>query len=161
MSKRLFIDLKKCDECKECIVDCVYFYRAGDKEHGIISLRELAAFMLICRRCEEPSCVKACKFDALERGDDGVLRRHNMRCVSCKSCVNACPFGTIYPETVPFYAARCDYCLGSADGAPVCVSSCEKHAIEYREVQESEKEGISIVNDHLAIRAPRWNKKDV
>ena len=38
----------------------------------------------------------------------GVIMRYNLRCVSCKSCALACPFGTIYTEMLPFYATHCD-----------------------------------------------------
>ena len=161
MAKRLFIDLNKCDECEKCEVNCAYFYRPKMTDHGILALRELATFALICRRCEEPSCVAACKFEALEKQTDGVLKRYNLRCVSCKCCSHACPFGTIYPETVPFYVTQCDYCLGLGDQQIPCAIHCAKKAIEFRDVEESVKEGIFLVGEHLAVRAPRWDKKDI
>jgi Fe-S-cluster-containing dehydrogenase component len=124
MAKRLFIDMVKCDECAECTVRCAYMYQPTVTDHGLRALREEVAFLLTCRRCEEPSCVAACKFEALERREDGVMVRHNMRCVSCKCCSHACPFGTIYPELTPFYAVRCDYCLSQMQkGELACVSS--------------------------------------
>lgn len=156
----MLIDLNVCDDCEECGVECDYHYRPSDAEHGILALRELAQFALVCRRCENPSCVNACPFDALERQEDGLLKRYNMRCVSCKSCAHACPFGTIYPDTVPFYITGCDYCIGQGDLAPACAASCGKGALEYREVDEDE-EGVFILNDHLAARAPRWDKRNV
>jgi Fe-S-cluster-containing dehydrogenase component len=162
MAKRLFIDLYKCDKCVECAVKCAYLYQPRVTDHGVAALREEATYALVCRRCEEPSCVAACRFEALERREDGVLVRHNMRCVSCKCCSQACPFGTIYPELVPFYAVRCDYCLQKlSEGDPSCVSTCPEKAIEYRDVEESEKDGVYIVSDLLAVRAPKWDKQKV
>lgn len=161
MAKRLFIDLNKCDACEKCAVNCAYFYRPQMTDHGMLALRELATFALICRRCEEPSCVAACKFEALERQTDGVLKRHNLRCVSCKCCSHACPFGTIYPETAPFYVTQCDFCALMGDKKIPCTVNCAKQAVEFKEVEESPKEGIFLVGDHLAVRAPRWDKKDV
>jgi Fe-S-cluster-containing dehydrogenase component len=161
MAKRLFIDLNKCDECEKCTVSCAYFYRPQMTDHGMFALREMATFALICRRCEEPGCVAACKFEALERQADGILRRHNLRCVSCKCCSHACPFGTIYPELLPFYVVKCDFCASMGDKNIPCAVNCAKNAVEFREVEESPKEGIFLVGEHLAVRAPRWNKKDV
>ena len=161
MAKRLFIDLNKCDQCEKCEVHCAYFYRPQMTDHGVLALREMATFALICRRCEEPSCVAACKFEALERQNDGVLKRYNLRCVSCKSCSHACPFGTIYPETLPFYVSKCDFCVLTGDKEIPCTVNCPKKAVEFKEVEESPKDGVFLVGEHLAVRAPRWNKKDV
>ena len=161
MAKRLFIDLDKCDACDTCSVECAYFYRSSMVDHGILTLREMATFALICRRCEEPGCVSACRFEALERQVNGVLRRHNMRCVSCKCCSQACPFGTIYPETVPFYVTKCDFCVASGMETPPCAPTCVKNAIEYREVEANEEEGVYVLNDHLAVHAPRWERETV
>jgi Fe-S-cluster-containing hydrogenase component 2 len=162
MAKRLFIDMYKCDECDECTVKCDYLYKGGIEDHGLRALREEITYALICRRCENPSCVASCRFDALEQDSDGLLRRHTMRCVSCKCCSHACPFGTIYPELTPFFAVRCDYCLGRLEkGDASCLSSCAKNAISYREVEASEKDDIVILGDRLAVRTPQWKKEAV
>lgn len=161
MAKRLLIDLNKCDDCENCNVECTYFYRPAAEDHGILKLREMATFLLVCRRCEDPSCVAACRFEALERQDDGVLKRYNMRCVSCKCCAHACPFGTIYAEALPFFVTNCDYCMGAGRDEPPCAATCERGAIEYREVEESEAEDIHIVGERLAVRASKWEKETV
>lgn len=158
MAARLLIDLNKCDDCGNCRVDCAYFYRAAAADHGILRLRELGTFLTVCRRCEEPGCVAACRFDALERQEDGVLKRYNLRCVSCKCCAHACPFGTIYPDALPFYVTQCDLCMGKGDETPPCVATCERGAIEFREVDESEGEDVHLVGDRLAVRAAKWEK---
>ena len=82
-------------------------------DYGIVSVAELASYALVCRRCEEPHCVNACPQEALEQQKDQakLLVRHPLRCISCKSCSHACPYGTIYPEHVPLLFHHCDYCL--------------------------------------------------
>jgi Fe-S-cluster-containing dehydrogenase component len=61
----------------------------------------------------------------------------------------------------PFYAVRCDYCLQRLEiGEPACVSTCAKKAISYRDVDQSETGDIHVVNNHLAVRAPTWSKKE-
>ena len=158
MSARLILDLNRCDQCDRCGVRCGYFYRANPSEHGVFALRERATYALVCRRCEEPSCVDACPFDALQRQADGVLVRHNLRCVSCQLCANACPFGTIYPDMLGFYVTPCDHCLGTGS-RPSCADTCERGAIDYREVGDDEPE-LHVVDEHLAARAPKWVKRE-
>jgi Fe-S-cluster-containing hydrogenase component 2 len=166
--KRLIIDLEKCDDCDRCGVVCDYYNRPHADEHGMLGLREKAAFAIICRRCEIASCVLACPFDAIERQADGpdrgVIMRYNLRCVSCNSCALACPFGTIYTEMLPFYATHCDHCIDRHDSAPSCVASCGEGALEFRRVDPDEKD-VHIIDANLAARAGpwarRWNRNEV
>jgi len=119
--KKLYIDLDKCLDCAEEKCSCSYNFHPGN--NGIISLREMASFAVICRKCEQGTCVLSCPKEALEKKEDGVLKRYNMRCVACKSCTLACPFGTIIPELIPYKVSGCDFCIGRLGAAevPVCV----------------------------------------
>lgn len=159
MGKRLIIDLDKCDQCDRCGVTCSYFYRPRKEDNGVVGLREIATFELICRRCEAPSCIDACLFGALERQTDGVLKRHNLRCVSCKLCAHACPFGTIFPNMLPFYVTPCDSCVGSGETEPACVKSCGRGALAFREVNADEPQ-LHVIGDHLAAHSHRWVKRE-
>ena len=153
--KRLIIDLEKCDQCETCSVACGYYDRPHSNENGMSGLRQRATFAVICRRCASASCIDACAFEALDRGEDNILQRHNMRCVSCKMCAHACPFGTIYTDMLPFYELNCDACLNMSDSEPLCVASCPHAALEYRDTDPSEPD-IYIVDRHLAARARGW-----
>ena len=150
--KRLVIDLAACDRCYNfnggCAVDC----------GGLMNVREQATFALVCRRCEHASCILACPFNALERLENGgIIKRHNLRCVSCKLCAHACPFGTIYSEMLLFYTAACDGCAGSDE--KYCVATCRHGALEYREVSPHE-EGVHIVDEYLAARVDPWVRNE-
>ena len=157
--KRLIIDLEKCDQCEACVVDCGYYNRPHENENGLWGLRQKATFALICRRCAHASCIDACEFGAIDRGEDMVLHRHNMRCVSCKMCAHACPFGTIYTDMLAFYEVNCEACLAMTDGPPACVASCPYGALEYRDTDPSEA-GIHIIDDQLAARAEGWVRRE-
>jgi Fe-S-cluster-containing hydrogenase component 2 len=155
--KRLYIDLEICNQCKDCPVECSYFYHPDN--NGIIKLRSLAAFALVCRRCEEAACIKSCPKDALEKQDGGLLKRYSMLCISCKSCSFACPFGTIYPEFLPYVTSQCDWCLNRGVDVPDCVRTCTKEGVEYKEVEEDIEKGIYVIGEHLAVRSFCWQKE--
>ena len=88
MARMLVIDLDVCEACERCGVRCGD-PTPGGAHLGVIALRERATYAIVCRRCQEPSCVDACPFDALRRSGAGVLERLALRCVSCKLCVHA------------------------------------------------------------------------
>jgi len=185
--KRLIIDLAKCDGCRSCVVSCGWEMgrphggllqgnaRDGFRPHGglphgnaMLGLREKATFMLLCRRCEHASCVIACPFDAIERQvdgpDAGLIKRYNLRCVSCMCCAHACPFGTIYTDMLPFYdmpyETFCANCLERSDTEPACVASCGQGALEYR-VPDPAEADVHILDEHLAARVRKWTKNEI
>ena len=160
MAKRLFIDLEAFRKDKDLKVSCTYFYHSDN--NGVITLREMATYALICRQCEFANCVQACPKEALEKQENGMLKRYNLRCIACKSCSVACPFGTILAEYVPFYSSQCDYCLGRVPEVevPDCVKTCSnKDALQFIEVEEDHAKGIYFIGDHIAARALNFKEK--
>ncbi len=159
---RLFIDLDKCtaDECDKCVIDCSYFYHPRGSNTGAVSVIELATYSLVCRRCEEPHCIKACPKDALEQLEvsDMMLTRYTLRCVSCRSCSHACPYGTIYPELVPALANICDYCLDRRDHEPSCIDSCPYGALTMVQGTMELDDNTFLVGDNLIVHSTHWNK---
>ena len=84
-----------------------YFY-PGPIINGLKSVRELVTFRFTCRKCEEAPCIAVCPADALEKDMEGVISRHTNLCISCKSCVTICPFGTMMSD---FFKHHCDKAL--------------------------------------------------
>jgi len=157
MGAKLIIDLAKCRLQEESGVQCSYKHHPENK--GLDSLLEMIRFALICRRCEEASCVMACPQGALEKvpseGDDtGVLKRANMLCTGCGTCAIACPFGTIYTDLIPFPSSVCDVCKGRLqEGAkPLCVNTCEDGSTDYGEVDAAKEEDLTEVFEDIVVR---------
>ena len=164
--KRLYIDLDICasGNCRSCVIECSYLYhRQTPENNGIISIAELAAYYLVCRRCEEPHCVRACPTDALEQQDkkDKLLIRYNMRCISCKSCSHACPYGTIYPENVPLLAHNCDFCLDRREqrSQPLCIKTCPYNALSLKDANTKLDENTFLVGDNLIVHSTHWDRE--
>jgi Fe-S-cluster-containing dehydrogenase component len=156
--KRLFIDLEKLNKEGNVTSECSYYYHP--KNSGITKLRELGQFLFICRKCEEAPCVNACPKEALEKQKDNILKRYVVRCVSCKSCSLACPFGTIAIDTIPYIVSQCDACIDRIDKEePVCVKTCSvKDAVKFIDIEESEKDNVYLISKNVAVHAMPWKK---
>ena len=159
MSKKLLIDLDVCRNSGNYDLQCSYNQHPGNQ--GIIALRELALYELICRRCEERSCVLACPEEALEANEEGILSRYNLRCISCKSCQHACPFGTLLDDVINLMVSGCDMCPQLKAGeAPLCVTSCTNNAVTFEEIPDPLPEDMYLLGDRFAVRSRHWKRSE-
>jgi Fe-S-cluster-containing hydrogenase component 2 len=81
-----------------------------------------------CTQCDEAWCMHACPVDAIvinltTGAKDVVLDK----CVGCKVCTIACPFGTVNYNQATGKVAKCDLCGGN----PQCVAACPTNAITF------------------------------
>ena len=92
---------------------------------------------------------------------DKLLERHNLRCVSCKSCSHACPYGTIYPELVPLLIRNCDFCLDRQNkkNEPLCIQSCSYSALSLKDSDAKLDENNFLVGDNLIVHSAHWDRE--
>jgi molybdopterin-containing oxidoreductase family iron-sulfur binding subunit len=51
-------------------------------------------FLLLCNHCDKPPCVRVCPTKATFRRPDGIIGQDPHRCIGCRFCMAACPYGS-------------------------------------------------------------------
>ena len=149
---KILVKFELCQECLVCEAKCSYPYHPENP--GFEALREQIARQLICRKCEEHFCVKACPREALDVLENGELKRNLFRCIGCYSCALACPFGTLYQSYLVYKSQACDQCL---EREPECVKTCPKQALELVEELPEQSESVS---ERVGVAGEFWQEKE-
>lgn len=139
MNHFIMSDSRKCIGCRGCEVACVMAHNG--EQHVLTPQRFLPRITVIknqkqrnavtCRHCEGAPCARSCPNGAISRQEDSVLVQEE-KCIGCKSCVVACPFGVMQIVVTPngrATAHKCDLCHGREAG-PACVQNCPAQALQ-------------------------------
>jgi Fe-S-cluster-containing dehydrogenase component len=128
-------------------------------EKALKSIREIAAFLYTCRKCQDAPCINACPKEALEKDEDGVVQRALNLCVSCKSCVVICPFGTLMNDFFVHVKANVHYVeLSDEAGIQQLMDASPPGIITKVEMEENEAEHVMKFNEHILVKDYAWNK---
>lgn len=140
MAKRVYLNLDLCCGCKSCAAACAYGHQVqANLSHSKLDKAELP---LHCMHCETPACAAACPNEAMQKQEDGMVLRSHFKCVGCKSCVLACPFGVIQTDLTKHIVAKCDLCndLLAQGQVPRCVQTCTSGALSFEEIDTQVKD---------------------
>ncbi len=95
---------------------------------------------LACNHCAEPVCVEVCPTGATTRRADGVVLADSRRCVGCRYCTWACPYGAPQYDASAGKTTKCDLCHYelAAGRPPACVAACPMRVLELVRLDEGE-----------------------
>ena len=133
MEKLLFVEYEKCAGCRTCEIACATLHeKVANPSLARIHVVKWEAdgvdVPVVCQQCDRPSCQAVCPTGATYRDEaTGAISVDQKRCIGCRMCVLACPFGA---TTFDFRARRILKCT-LCDGDPACAKFCTTGALQY------------------------------
>ena len=160
MAQKILIDLEKFrsspgKSSDEHPPEALYAAEAGNS--GLKSIREVAVFQFSCRRCTDAPCVEVCPADALDKNETGIINRSTNLCISCKSCVVICPFGTMMTDFFDYHRDKENfYDVMDKTELELFISNSPEGAVQLVDMDEDPEQHIYKLNDHILVKERMW-----
>ncbi len=96
------IDLKKCIGCHACTTGCmsenltppeIHYRPVKEEEIGEFPNTSMRFLPRPCMQCDAPTCTPVCPVTATYKRDDGLVTIDYKKCIGCRYCLVACPYG--------------------------------------------------------------------
>jgi len=127
---------------------------------------------ILCNHCDSPPCVRACPTKATFRNKDGIVMMDYHRCIGCRFCMAACPYGSrsfnwrdpaefvkdanhIYPRRMRGVVEKCNFCdeRVGAGKLPACVEACgESKALVFGNLNDPNSEIRKVLKENHTIQ---------
>lgn len=134
MTRRyLLVDFEKCTGCRTCEIACSLAQKRTCNPYvsniSIVGSKKRGLFVpIVCQQCESAVCEEVCPAGAIERNSEtGALTVSQDKCIGCRMCLIACPFGGMTLDIRNGHLWKCDLCGGD----PMCVKFCEPNALQF------------------------------
>jgi len=133
------------------------------------SLKEMP-IPLLCNHCENPPCVRVCPTKATFKRKDGLVMQDMHRCIGCRFCMAACPYGSRsfnwtdprphikkenpdYPTRRRGVVEKCTFCVERlAEGKmPACVEA-SNGAMMFGDLSDPNSEIRKVLESNYTIR---------
>ena len=134
-------------------------------------------FLILCNHCDNPPCVRVCPVKATFKRSDGIVMMDYHRCIGCRYCMAACPYGARslnwrdprpfvkkvngeypnpeYPTRTRGVVEKCTFCFErlAVGKIPACVQACEKEkALVFGDLEDPNSEVRELLRKHPTIR---------
>jgi len=193
----MVVDLQACrkeEGCRDCIKACHATHNVPDlddpeeevkwiwkekfhhafpnQEHEYLR-HELQheEILVFCNHCDNPPCTRVCPTQATWKRPDGIVMMDWHRCIGCRYCIAACPYGSrsfnwrdprpFIDETQPDFPTRtrgvvekCTFCDERlAQGRPpACVESCKSKCLIFGDLEDADSAVREALRTRHAIR---------
>ena len=192
----MVIDLKKCREGKAggCVKACNTTHNIPDwgnpkdevkwiweeafdrvfpnQEHEFLAqpYKDMKVLTL-CNHCAQPPCVRVCPTKATFLRADGIVDMDMHRCIGCRFCIAACPYGsrsfnwkdprpkiakidTEFPMRTKGVVEKCNFCVERlAKGEmPACVETAQDDAMVFGDLDDPDSKVRRALSSNFTIR---------
>ncbi len=152
-----FFEAARCLKCFSCEVACKQWHgipagsvklrRVMEVTTGTFPDVKRTFLSLSCKHCAKAPCIAACPGKAISRrAEDGIVVVDSSKCIGCRTCLEACPFG------IPQFGEdgtmqKCDMCLDRLETGqnPICAEICPTGALHWGTLEE-----LSVIAAHKA-----------
>lgn len=151
----ILVDVTRCNGCNQCVEACAEAnhlaadtpapQQVGDglsaeRWSSIVYTADGSPVRKFCRHCLEPACVSVCPVGAMVKTELGPVIYDSRRCMGCRYCMMACPFGIPryqWDSAAPL-VRKCTLCYERLqDGQlPACVEICPQQVLTFGERDE-------------------------
>ena len=136
MRNVMVFDVDRCVGCLACVVACkvendgevgtywTWIERVGPT--GEFPKTEMYFMPYTCQQCDTPECISVCPANATYKRADGVILVDAEKCIGCRACVEACPYGARCMDSRSNTAKKCTLCAQLIDRGelPNCARNC-------------------------------------
>ncbi|MFO1324325.1 MAG: 4Fe-4S dicluster domain-containing protein [Burkholderiales bacterium] len=189
----LVIDLNVCVGCHACVTSCkewntsgvagamvdenpygrdpagTFFNRVQTFEVGEYPDTQIVHFPKSCLHCEDPPCVPVCPTGAsYKRAEDGIVLVDYDKCIGCKYCAWACPYGVRELDEREKVMKKCTLCvdriyddaLPPAERKPACVMACPTSARLFGDIHDPQSDvAVAIREQGGYALMPEWGTR--
>lgn len=151
-----YVDMNRCTGCKACQISCktvnelplgVVWRRVAEVAGGewvqdgdqFVPSNVFSYFVTAaCMHCENALCTQVCPAAAITKREDGIVVIDQTRCIGCRYCEWACPYGAPQFDADRGVMTKCHFCYQRLDAGekPACVDGCTYRALDFGDIEE-------------------------
>jgi len=125
---------------------------------------------VLCNQCANPPCVQACPTQATFQREDGIVMMDFHRCIGCRFCMAACPYGSRsfnfrdpreaiahenkdFPTRMKGVVEKCNFCAErlAVGKQPACVE-VSNGALVFGDLEDPQSKVRQLLKENYAIR---------
>ena len=156
----IVVDLDRCIGCHGCEIACKNenevelgsFWNKVVQRGPFGEYPHLEQYFLpvMCQQCTDSPCTHVCPTGASYRDDEGKVLIDKEKCIGCKYCMAACPYGARYAIVETGVVGKCTYCAHRSENGllPACVSTCVTKARIFGDLNDPDSDISKAIKEH-------------